>query len=99
MSGPDGGAGLRWGVEPMCAVLSEHGVPISPSTYYEWIAKTPAQRQLRDAERVAIITATRDNKKTGRPLRPYEPAATSSSQIHLPMGYGRPIAREDPHRR
>ena len=35
--GPDGGAGLRWGVEPMCAVLSEHGVPISPSTYYEWI--------------------------------------------------------------
>ena len=33
VSGPDGGAGLRWGVEPMCAVLSEHGVPISPSTY------------------------------------------------------------------
>ncbi len=32
--GPDGGAGLRWGVEPMCAVLSEHGVLISPSTYY-----------------------------------------------------------------
>ena len=50
MVGPDGGAGLRWGVEPMCAVLSEHGVPISPSTYYEWIAKAPTQRQLRDAE-------------------------------------------------
>jgi len=32
VAGPDGGAGLRWGVEPMCAVLSEHGVPISPST-------------------------------------------------------------------
>ena len=47
---PDGGAGLRWGVEPMCAVLSEHGVPISPSTYYEWIAKAPTRRQLRDAE-------------------------------------------------
>jgi len=57
MSGPDGGAELRWGVEPMCAVLSEHGVPISPSTYYEWIAKTPTLREVRDAELVEIITA------------------------------------------
>ena len=59
MSGPDGGAGLRWGVEPMCAVLSEHGVPISPSTYYEWVAKTPTKRQIRDAAVVEIITAAR----------------------------------------
>lgn len=29
------GDGLRWGVEPLCAVLTEHGIPISPSTYYE----------------------------------------------------------------
>lgn len=40
--------GLRWGVEPICAVLSEHGVPIAPSTYYEWTDKLPTQRQLRD---------------------------------------------------
>ena len=66
MPGPDGGAGLRWGVEPMCAVLSEHGVPISPSTYYEWIAKTPTRRQLRDAELVEIITAAREDKKNGK---------------------------------
>ena len=66
VAGPDGGAGLRWGVEPMCAVLSEHGVPISPSTYYEWIAKTPTRRQLRDAELVEIITAAREDKKKGR---------------------------------
>ncbi len=26
------GEGLRWGVEPLCAVLTEHGIPISPST-------------------------------------------------------------------
>ena len=64
--GPDGGAGLRWGVEPMCAVLSEHGVPISASTYYEWITKTPTRRQLRDAELVEIITAQREDKKTGK---------------------------------
>jgi putative transposase len=29
------GEGLRWGVEPICAVLCEHGVQIAPSTYYE----------------------------------------------------------------
>ena len=64
--GPDGGAGLRWGVEPMCAVLSEHGVPISPSTYYEWVTKTPTRRQLRDTELIAIITAQREDKRTGK---------------------------------
>ena len=42
--------GLRWGVEPMCAVLAEHGIKISPSTYYEWIAKKPTRQQLRDAD-------------------------------------------------
>ena len=66
MPGPDGGVGLRWGVEPMCAVLSEHGVPISASTYYEWIAKQPTRRQIRDAELVEIITAAREDKKNGK---------------------------------
>lgn len=66
VAGPDGGAGLRWGVEPMCAVLSEHGIPISPSTFYEWIAKTPTQRQVRDTDLVEIITAAREDKKKGR---------------------------------
>jgi putative transposase len=27
--------GLRWGVEPICRVLTEHGVQIAPSTYYD----------------------------------------------------------------
>ena len=66
VAGPGGGAGLRWGVEPMCAVLSEHGVPISPSTYYDWIAKTPTRRQILDCELVEIITAAREDKKTGK---------------------------------
>lgn len=50
----------------MCAVLSEDGVPISPSTYYEWIAKTATRRQVRDGELVEIITTARENKKTGK---------------------------------
>jgi putative transposase len=39
--------GLRWGVEPICRVLSEHGVPIAPSTYYDAIK---ARRQVTPAE-------------------------------------------------
>ena len=40
--------GLRWGVEPICAVLTEHGLPIAPSTFYEWKDKLPTRRQERD---------------------------------------------------
>lgn len=69
MPGPDGGAGLVWGVEPMCTVLSEHGITISPSTYYEWVNKQPTRREVADAELVALITAQRDDRKTGKFVR------------------------------
>ena len=36
--------GLVWGVEPICAVLSEHGLPIAPSTYYDHLGRTPSRR-------------------------------------------------------
>lgn len=44
--------GLRWGVEPICTVLSEHGWPIAPSTYYGARARAerPCSRVLRDAQ-------------------------------------------------
>ena len=40
----------RFGVEPICRVLSEHGCKIAPNTY--WVAKKrgPSQRAVRDAE-------------------------------------------------
>ena len=63
--GPQG-AGLRWGVEPMCTVLSEHGITISPSTFYEWVTKQATRRQLRDVELVEVIRAQREDKKTGK---------------------------------
>jgi putative transposase len=40
--------GLRWGVEPICTVLSEHGLKIAPSTYYERRDKAPTRREVRD---------------------------------------------------
>ncbi len=61
-----GGQGLRWGVEPMCAVLTEHGIKISASTYYEWVNAKPTRRQLRDAEVLALLVAERTDPKTGK---------------------------------
>jgi len=41
-------SGLRWGVQSMCAVLTDHGCPIAASTNYEQLTRTPSRRQLRD---------------------------------------------------
>ncbi len=56
---PDSG-GLRWGVEPICAVLSEHGLPIAPSTYYEHVRKGPRGRDRRDAVLINEIRRVHD---------------------------------------
>ncbi len=37
-----------FGVEPICRVLSEHGMPIAPSTYYEARNRAPSRRAVRD---------------------------------------------------
>jgi putative transposase len=44
--------GLRWGVEPICRVLSEHGCPIASSTYYaaRSAQAQPSKRVLRDEQ-------------------------------------------------
>jgi putative transposase len=42
--------GLRWGVEPICAALTEHGTPIAPSTYYDARARRSSRRELRDEQ-------------------------------------------------
>lgn len=55
---------LRWGVEPICRVLSEHGCPIAPSTYYDAIARArnpPAQDRCDEALKVEITRVHADN--------------------------------------
>ena len=42
-------AGLRWGVEPICAELTKHGCGIAPSTYYAAKTRPPSPRSVRDA--------------------------------------------------
>ena len=40
----------RFGVEPICSVLREHGVGIAPNTYHTAKKRSPSKRELRDAE-------------------------------------------------
>ena len=48
--------GLRWGVEPICAVLTEHGLQVAPSTYYEHAGAGPDERgSVRDAHLLSEI--------------------------------------------
>ncbi len=46
--------GLRWGVEPICRVLTEHGTPIAPSTFYDARDRS-STRQLWDEQLKADI--------------------------------------------
>jgi len=40
----------RFGVEPICRVLSEHGIPIAPSTYYAHVAQRVSDADWDDAQ-------------------------------------------------
>jgi putative transposase len=52
----------RFGVEPICTVLSEHGVPIAPSTYYTHRTCPVSAAQLEEAYLVnALVTLHEEN--------------------------------------
>jgi putative transposase len=53
----------RFGVEPVCAVLSQHGVTIAPGTFYRWLTRPVTDAQLEEAYLVnAIVTLYRENR-------------------------------------
>lgn len=55
------GPGLRWGVESICAQLTELGAKIAPATYYEHRSRKPTAREQRDEElkpRIAAVHAS-----------------------------------------
>jgi len=64
-------AGLRWGVEPICRVLTEHGLQIAPSTYYARLTRPPSARAVRDAELLIEIKRVHSDPKIGRGLYGY----------------------------
>jgi putative transposase len=58
----------RFGVEPMCRVLTEHGVAIAPSTFYAAKTRPPSARTLRDAELLVEIERVWSARRKGRRL-------------------------------
>jgi putative transposase len=61
----------RFGVEPICRVLSEHGVTIAPSGYYAFKKRPPSARALRDAELVVKIREVFSDRTKGRGVAGY----------------------------
>jgi len=53
-----------FGVEPICRVLSAHGAPIAPSTYYAAVSRPPSARSVRDAQlKTEISRVWKDNRE------------------------------------
>ncbi|WP_147201390.1 IS3 family transposase, partial [Pseudonocardia asaccharolytica] len=58
----------RFGVEPICRVLTGHGVPIAPSGYYAHRSRPPSPRAVRDAAVFAEIEQIYHDPQLGRGL-------------------------------
>ena len=52
----------RFGVEPICRVLTQHGCTIAPSSYYDAMRRAPSARAVRDERlKAAIRRVHQDN--------------------------------------
>ena len=58
----------RFGVAPICRVLSEHDCGIAPSTSYALRARPASPRSVRDAELASQILRVHSDEKIGRGL-------------------------------
>ena len=56
----------RFGVEPICRVLTEHAVPIAPSGYYAFKKRPASTRAITDAELVIQIERVFWDRNLGR---------------------------------
>ncbi len=61
----------RFGVEPICRVLTEHGVQVAPRTYHAAKTRPPSARAARDAELVERIREVHADRAKGRGVAGY----------------------------
>lgn len=89
----------EYGVEPICTVLTEHGCPIAPSTYYETRGRAAEKRAVRDEQLKAEIS-----RLTTRTARTYPPhgcafnhgqASESAPQSHTRCECSPPITAHE----
>ena len=58
----------RFGVEPICRVLSEHGIEIAPNSYYAHKKRPASGRSVRDEQVLAEIVRVHTDPAIGRGL-------------------------------
>jgi len=56
----------RFGVVPICRVLSQHGVPIAPRTYWARRSRPPSRRAVRDAVLTEVLAGIYEPGERGR---------------------------------
>jgi len=56
----------RFGVAPICRVLTEHGVQIAPRTFYAWASRAPSKRSLWDAAITEVLAGFYQPDEHGR---------------------------------
>ncbi len=81
----------RFGVAPICRVLSEHGVPTAPNSYYAHKNRAPSARSERDRRVLAGIERVYADPAIGRGLY-------GVRKVHAVLGRqggvdGRPVSR------
>lgn len=58
----------RFGVEPICRVLTAHGCKIAPSTFYAALTRPPSARAVRDEVVLPHIVRVHESARIGRRL-------------------------------
>lgn len=56
----------RFGVAPICRVLTEHGAKIAPRTFHAWVVRAPSERSLWDAAVTEVLAGYYEPDESGR---------------------------------
>jgi putative transposase len=77
----------RFGVEPICRVLTQHDVKIAPSTYYATKSRAPSARAVRDEQLLEVLREVHGDRGKGRGVAGYR------KMWHLLRRDGHQVAR------
>ncbi len=56
----------RFGVAPICRVLTEHGCQIAPRTFHAWLKRPPSKRALSDIALTGVLAGYYEPDQAGR---------------------------------
>lgn len=56
----------RFGVAPICRVLTEHGCQIAPRTFYAWVSRAPSKRALSDLALTGVLAGYYEPDEDGK---------------------------------